>query len=221
MVKLTNISFQFTDSDLIDFSFECDSVKRCAQLTLPGSLSCHHLVGGRELDCSDKQSVNIFNQLESFFFAQFKNPECAKASAQLKTTVYHVGKVDDVYVAFTATDERIISSENVLSEIEQWELINAAVSEFYAASARRLKNVLIVDVMASVNKDKNSFKSTFISEWFDRFEEKIKHFIDREFKRDELSKRFYTLHAQQCKQAATEKIESHLSKMKLTDFIKK
>ena len=100
--KIDNISFVLGET-AIEFSFTRSYAKNdCgfASLQLPDVGDSEHLIDDEDYDYNNESHEAIFNQLSKFYFASFKDADCAAASSLLEDLITHVEEVDGLYVAF-------------------------------------------------------------------------------------------------------------------------
>ena len=105
MTKVKNIKFSIGEG-AIEFTFNDNE---SAYLQLPDTGDSQHQINGvDDEEWSDKER-EIFQALESCFFNDFNDTECAAASARLYTEIVHVEEVDyknrQIFVAFDDDDE--------------------------------------------------------------------------------------------------------------------
>lgn len=112
MEKIRNIKFSI-DEGAIEFSFNDNET---AYLQLPHIGDSQHQINGiDEDDWSDKE-IEIYKQLERFYFDSFNDTECAAASVTTCDTIVHVEEITykgmTVYVAFSEDDTEYILVES-------------------------------------------------------------------------------------------------------------
>lgn len=104
MKNINNISFELSDFG-VEFSFTYKSEGyKDAFLQLPTTPDSQHKIDGDDYDCDNEYHVEVFEKLRDYFYADFKDSLCAKASAFLGKRVIHVQKVT-VSITDYADDE--------------------------------------------------------------------------------------------------------------------
>lgn len=107
-MKINNITFSLQEYGQ-EFSFTGPQGQwHHALLQLPTTPDSQNTIDGKDYSSDNAEMVEIFKQLRDFYYSQFSDKECAKASALLGYEVTHVVCVDNLYVTFSTDRAEVI-----------------------------------------------------------------------------------------------------------------
>lgn len=113
-MNVRNISYTL-ENGYIEFSFLYkDKGFIEAQLQLPTTPDCKDFINNKEFDSENEEHEEIFTALKEYFYDDFKDVLCAKASIICEERIFHVEEVKEFYVAF-AEDKTYILKEGSYS----------------------------------------------------------------------------------------------------------
>ena len=114
--SINNISYMLNDFGIeFSFTYKCEGFKT-AFLQLPNTPDSQHTIDNEDFDCDNEYHSEVFEALRDYFYADFKDVYCAKASAFLGKRINHVEEVDGVYVAFDTVESWDVLKEGGYSD---------------------------------------------------------------------------------------------------------
>jgi hypothetical protein len=190
--KIGNITFTL-DSDIgVTFSYNewfNENKFGAATLQLPSTPDSCDTINDQELDSDSDEHQAVFEQLKNYYFDDFKNVECAAASALLGDRVIHVQEVDNLYIAFVvgglfaikesiyrdyynkqALFSRIDESDLPISECESFdlsELFKKSEDCFTESLSSSLKKKMQVYLDEIIKDESNIFDNKSVDQCFD------------------------------------------------------
>ena len=81
-------------------------------MQLPQTPDSMNVINGKDFDENIESHKEIYEQLTSFYYDQFKDLECALASATTGKTISHVEELESYYVAFSHFDETVLEDSD-------------------------------------------------------------------------------------------------------------
>lgn len=217
---ISNITFELTEY-AIEFSFLQrfgSNEWATASLQLPDIGESQHSILYEDYDCDNEIHEAIFEQLKDFYFSEFKDTDCAAASAVLGELITHVEEVNGFYVAFSQHSKHLIKEscvrsyynkaslfdllndeDHMINEDEMLDvdaLINKAKKTYFETLSRHLDSKMR-DYIKAV--DPKTFNDEKIAQCFDEIlhefmSEEFNQF-DGDYQKDELAQEFYQMTA--------------------------
>jgi hypothetical protein len=114
MSDINNISYSLDNGCGIEFSFTYKSkAQRTAYLQLPNTTDSQHTIDSEDFDSDNDYHNEVFEALRDYFYADFKDIECAKASAFTGDHIINVESVVYDFEWFDDEDNKRISKREL------------------------------------------------------------------------------------------------------------
>jgi len=152
MTNINNISYSLDNGNGIEFNFTYKSEGfRQSYLQLPNTPDSIHTIDNDCFDSDNEDHSEIFEGLRDYFYSDFKDIECAKASAFTGSHIIHVQSVTYGFEWFDEYDDRRVSSREfyvAFSEDSSQVLKEGRASSYY--------NVFYFDVETDLSSDQET-----------------------------------------------------------------